>query len=118
MFDVEHNLLETTAVLFHLTLTKHDISMASKEQRSDHILEMVDLRHFMSIGDLAKALDVSEMTIRRDVRDLADAGKVRTVYGGVASLDNGSTIANYTHRLSALSTLKKNAESPLQRASC
>lgn len=69
--------------------------MASKEQRTDHILEMVDSRHFMSIGDLAKALDVSEMTIRRDVRDLADTGKLRTVYGGVASLENGSTLANY-----------------------
>ncbi|SOE99285.1 transcriptional regulator, DeoR family [Burkholderia sp. OK233] len=92
MFDVEHSELETAAC--HLP-QKHDISMASKEQRSDHILDMVDSRHFMSIGDLAKALDVSEMTIRRDVRDLADAGKVRTVYGGVASLDNGSTVANY-----------------------
>jgi DeoR family transcriptional regulator, deoxyribose operon repressor len=56
---------------------------------------MVDSRHFMSIGDLAKALDVSEMTIRRDVRDLADIGKLRAVYGGVASLENGSTVASY-----------------------
>ncbi|WP_158601980.1 DeoR/GlpR family DNA-binding transcription regulator [Pararobbsia silviterrae] len=69
--------------------------MASKEQRSDQILELVDSRHFMSIGDLAKALTVSEMTIRRDVRDLADAGKVRTVYGGVASLENGGATSSY-----------------------
>ncbi|WP_321800653.1 DeoR/GlpR family DNA-binding transcription regulator [Caballeronia sp. J97] len=69
--------------------------MSSKEQRSDHILDMVGSRHFMSIGDLAKALDVSEMTIRRDVRDLADAGKVRTVYGGVASLENSGGVASY-----------------------
>ncbi|WP_321843530.1 DeoR/GlpR family DNA-binding transcription regulator [Paraburkholderia bannensis] len=69
--------------------------MASKEQRSDQILGMLDSRHFMSIGDLAKSLDVSEMTIRRDVRDLADAGKLRAVYGGVASLENGSTVSGY-----------------------
>ncbi|KVS39914.1 DeoR/GlpR family DNA-binding transcription regulator [Burkholderia ubonensis] len=69
--------------------------MTSKTQRTDHILEMVGARNFMSIGDLAKALDVSEMTIRRDVRELADTGKVRTVYGGVASLENFGTTASY-----------------------
>lgn len=69
--------------------------MASKNQRLDRILEIVGSRHFMSISDLAKDFAVSEMTIRRDVRDLADLGKVRTVYGGVASLENGSAAGSY-----------------------
>jgi len=92
--DVEHQIDRGGVAAYH-SQQKTSPTMASKEQRTDTILEMVDSRHFMSIGDLAKALDVSEMTIRRDVRDLSDVGKLRTVYGGVASLENGGTIANY-----------------------
>lgn len=43
----------------------------------------------MAVTDLAQELGVSDMTIRRDLRKLADEGEVRIVRGGV-SLPHGS----------------------------
>ena len=59
--------------------------MPSKKERLDQALKILDNRHFVSIGELAESLNVSEMTARRDVRKLAETGLVRLVYGGVAS---------------------------------
>ena len=59
--------------------------MASKKERLEQALKILDNRHFVSIGELAHCLDVSEMTVRRDVRKLAETGLVRLVYGGVAA---------------------------------
>lgn len=50
----------------------------------------------MSIGELATVFQVSEMTIRRDAWELAESGKIRMVYGGVAALARGAAVENYT----------------------
>ena len=49
-------------------------------QRKARILEEVAARGAMRIGDLADALDVSEVTIRRDVENLASQGLVDKVH--------------------------------------
>ncbi|TKC86797.1 DeoR/GlpR transcriptional regulator [Trinickia terrae] len=99
MLLVEHLFCYANSVCIHdvecRSSRRYSFPMTSKNQRLDGILEMVGSHHFMSIGDLAKSFAVSEMTIRRDVRDLVDAGKVRAVYGGVASLENSGATANY-----------------------
>ncbi|WP_326823266.1 DeoR/GlpR family DNA-binding transcription regulator [Streptosporangium sp. NBC_01756] len=48
------------------------------------ILEQVRVKGFSSIADLAEALGVSDMTVRRDVRRLDELGEVRVVHGGVS----------------------------------
>lgn len=52
-------------------------------QREVEILEELRLSGSCRIQDLARRLDVSEETIRRNVKNLAEQGLVRKVHGGV-----------------------------------
>lgn len=52
-------------------------------ERRNQILEMVRARGFASLPELAKALDVSESTIRRDVELLEEQGLANRIHGGV-----------------------------------
>src|SRR5271157_2937690 len=53
-----------------------------RQERIDLILDSLRSTGGGSIGDLAAALDVSEMTIRRDLEILSSAGRVRLVHAG------------------------------------
>lgn len=61
-------------------------------QRKARILEEVAARGAMRISDLAEALGVSEVTIRRDVETLASQGLVDKVHGGVTANSLSSTV--------------------------
>ncbi|MFV0431224.1 MAG: DeoR family transcriptional regulator [Alphaproteobacteria bacterium] len=52
-------------------------------QRQKKILEILSHDEMMSYANLAKKLDVSHMTIRRDIIELEKLGKVSSVSGGV-----------------------------------
>lgn len=52
-------------------------------QRQDIILEELKKEPFMSIADLAQKLNVSEMTVRRDIQKLEAKGEVIQAGGGV-----------------------------------
>lgn len=54
-------------------------------ERRRHILRAVRSRP-AQVGELAQALGVSEMTVRRDLRDLERAGKLTRVHGGAVSV--------------------------------
>ena len=56
--------------------------------RAEVITAEVQRTGFASITALSRELGVSDMTIRRDVRRLADSGELRMVHGGV-SLPHG-----------------------------
>lgn len=53
-----------------------------KEERYTLILQMIQNQQKMSIIDLSHELGVSEITIRRDLKDLVDRGMVHRIYGG------------------------------------
>jgi DeoR/GlpR family transcriptional regulator of sugar metabolism len=53
--------------------------------RRHHILERVAEEQTIHIADLARALGVSEMTIRRDIRRLERDGFLRRTYGGATA---------------------------------
>lgn len=55
-------------------------------ERRALILRTVTARGFVSAGEISQSVGVSEMTIRRDFRRLAEAGQVRDVYGGVSAI--------------------------------
>jgi len=55
--------------------------MLQKERRNQ-ILAMLQKQSVIKIPDLAKAFDVSVITIRRDLDELVQAGLVQKVYGG------------------------------------
>lgn len=53
-----------------------------KEQRQQRILDMLHNEGSVLASELSEALAVSEDTIRRDLRDLFEAGLIQRVHGG------------------------------------
>ena len=57
-----------------------------KEERQRIILSEVEVHNRILLTDLAEQLDVSIDTVRRDVKELDAAQKLRKVHGGAISL--------------------------------
>jgi DeoR family transcriptional regulator, fructose operon transcriptional repressor len=53
-----------------------------KEVRHEHILNEVRIRNRVLLTDIAIRLNVSEDTIRRDLKELDKTGKIKKVHGG------------------------------------
>ena len=60
------------------------------DERQQIILERLARRGRVLAGDLAREFGISEDTIRRDLREMAAAGKCRRVYGGALPLSPAS----------------------------
>jgi len=60
------------------------------ETRQQEILEQLAKRGELSIAEFSARFDVSEMTVRRDVNQLAAAGLVVRTHGGAAPAASGS----------------------------
>jgi DeoR/GlpR family transcriptional regulator of sugar metabolism len=58
---------------------------ALKKERHTFILKQVNLHNRVLSNDLSLLLNVSEDTIRRDLNELAEEGKVEKVHGGALS---------------------------------
>lgn len=56
-----------------------------KEERHTYIIKQINLHNKVLSSDLSIELNVSEDTIRRDLNELAESGKVLKVYGGALS---------------------------------
>lgn len=56
-----------------------------KKERQAYILHQVSLHNSVLSADLSNAINVSEDTIRRDLNELADNGKLIKVHGGALS---------------------------------
>jgi DeoR/GlpR family transcriptional regulator of sugar metabolism len=56
-----------------------------KKERQAYILHQVSLHNSVLSTDLSSSINVSEDTIRRDLNELADSGKVIKVHGGALS---------------------------------
>lgn len=52
-------------------------------ERRDFIYRYVHERQTVSISDLVELMNVSHMTVRRDIRMLEEEGKVLSISGGV-----------------------------------
>ncbi|AXX65231.1 DeoR/GlpR transcriptional regulator [Bombilactobacillus bombi] len=59
--------------------------MGLQEERLSRIHALIDQAGFMSTNEIAKTLQVSSMTIRRDLKKLEDEGKLTRIYGGAQS---------------------------------
>jgi DeoR/GlpR family transcriptional regulator of sugar metabolism len=57
--------------------------------RLQHILSLVEEHGFISVIELSQLLNVSEMTIRRDLTELDRQKRLQRTYGGAASLRSG-----------------------------
>ncbi|WP_020599312.1 DeoR/GlpR family DNA-binding transcription regulator [Spirosoma panaciterrae] len=56
-----------------------------KDERKELIIKQINLHTRVNLTDLANALNVSEDTIRRDINDLSDEGKLIKIRGGAMS---------------------------------
>lgn len=56
-----------------------------KKERQAYILRQVSLHNSVLSADLSTSINVSEDTIRRDLNELADSGKIIKVHGGALS---------------------------------
>jgi DeoR/GlpR family transcriptional regulator of sugar metabolism len=67
-----------------------------KEERQLRVLEMLRVEGKLVATDLSEALGVSEDTVRRDLRELSEAGKLQRVHGG--ALPRSTVEMNYAAR--------------------
>ena len=68
------------------------------EGRRNRLLEMVRLRGFASLPDLADELQVSESTIRRDLDYLEEKGSAKRTHGGVFYTGPSPKLPHFDHR--------------------
>jgi DeoR/GlpR family transcriptional regulator of sugar metabolism len=55
-------------------------------ERQLFIIKLVQERSIVSVADLARTLDASDATIRRDINSLAERGAIRRVRGGAEAV--------------------------------
>jgi len=60
--------------------------MAKKEDRQQFILHEVRMHSRILLSDIATLLNVSIDTVRRDIKELDEEGKLRKVHGGAISI--------------------------------
>lgn len=77
------------------------------EERRKLILEQVETNNAVSVADLCARLDVSEMTIRRDLRILSNQGLLLRVHGGAVSRRGRSYEPPYLVRVTSNVELKE-----------
>jgi DeoR/GlpR family transcriptional regulator of sugar metabolism len=58
-----------------------------KKERQAYILKQINQKQKIISADICQEMNVSEDTIRRDLQELADKGKIIKVHGGALSLD-------------------------------
>lgn len=59
------------------------------QKRYDLILDLINERNTVTVAELAKELNTSESTIRRDLTALDQLGKIRKFFGGASKLNEG-----------------------------
>lgn len=64
---------------FSLPRTTHAML---NQPRLDEIMRLINLQQRVKAADLAQAMQVSEETIRRDLKHLEESGKLRRIHGG------------------------------------
>lgn len=73
--------------------------MTTPEQRRRSITELVTKHGDLSVEELAVRLDVSESTIRRDLRNLAERNLVERTHGGVVPVTDAGIEQSFNRRL-------------------
>jgi len=76
-----------------------------KEERFQCILEALSKDHKVTLKTLSKQLNVSDYTIRRDLKELTEQGLLKAVRGG--AIPHSPTPHHYADRLNYQSDVKK-----------
>jgi len=70
----------------------------SAEARRDQLLEVIRVKRFASLTDLAEMLSVSESTVRRDLDQLEEIGAARRTHGGVFYAGPSPKLTHFDNR--------------------
>ncbi|TKC65206.1 DeoR/GlpR transcriptional regulator [Pedobacter hiemivivus] len=84
-----------------------------KEERHKLIMREINLHNKVLSADLSTLLNISDDTVRRDLKELAETGKLLKVHGGAASKSFVSPF-NTQNEVYALNEKKKIAEKTLK----
>lgn len=57
-----------------------------QDERQNRILNQLQVKHAVKVHELAEELGISESTIRRDINELDQMGKLKKVFGGAVSV--------------------------------
>jgi DeoR/GlpR family transcriptional regulator of sugar metabolism len=90
MVDLEHFLLYNG---LNLETNKKGIPVKTNP-RYERITSLVNENGFLSVTELSRLCDVSEMTIRRDLELLDSQGMIRRTYGGAVSVHPESAVGD------------------------
>lgn len=88
--------------------------MGKKEDRINRLIEIIKAKNGASVKDLASILDVSEMTIRRDLAVLEQNNIVTNVYGA-AIYNPAAKEPNDTYELSSAKFVKNSEKKNIGR---
>jgi DeoR/GlpR family transcriptional regulator of sugar metabolism len=77
------------------------------EQRRSRLLELVRVRRFAALPELAEELAVSESTVRRDLEQLESQGCAQRIHGGVLYTGTSPRIPHFEEAQSHEWSLKK-----------
>jgi DeoR family lactose phosphotransferase system repressor len=58
-----------------------------KKERQEKILDLLQMNDYLSIPEISSNLNVSDMTIRRDINELAEQSLLVKIYGGAQKLE-------------------------------
>ncbi|SFJ81455.1 transcriptional regulator, DeoR family [Halobacillus dabanensis] len=78
--------------------TRLGLFVMLKIKRINEVLQYVQKKQTVSLDDLVNEFNVSKNTIRRDVQELVDQGKLKKVYGGV-SANKSSTVPYHDRKV-------------------
>lgn len=70
--------------------------MLDLTKRQNQIIEFIQIFHFMTVKQLSQKLEVSEMTIRRDIAELAEKKLINQVYGGITEMETSEAEKRYS----------------------
>jgi len=84
----------------------------SANLRMRRVLELLQTRDAVTVAELARTFDVSEVTVRNDLTTLARRGLVARVRGGAQALQRGQSEAAFDVRL----RVEENAKRAIARA--
>ena len=75
----------------------NSIAMLAEERRN-RLLELVRVRRFASLPELAEQLQVSESTVRRDLAHLEEEGSARRIHGGALYVGSSPKLPHFDLR--------------------
>jgi DeoR family transcriptional regulator, fructose operon transcriptional repressor len=68
------------------------------EERRDRVLELVRIKRFVALPELAEQLGVSESTVRRDLDQLEQQGIAKRIHGGVLYTGSSPKLPHFDAR--------------------